>query len=62
MPAQVRLTVWSKDCGYQVDADPVAMPARYGVNTSVLEWHKRLVCTQCGGREVDMVLTGTKRS
>ena len=26
-----------------------------------LDWHKRLVCSHCGGREVDMVLTGTKR-
>ena len=38
------------------------MAARYGANTSVLDWHKRLVCSQCGGREVDMVLTGTKRA
>ena len=60
--AQVRLIVWSKDCGYQVEPDPVAMAARYDANTSVLDWHKRLVCSQCGGREVGMVLTGTKRN
>ena len=46
----------SKDCGYQVEPDPVAMAARYGAKTSVLDWHKRLVCSHCGGRE------GTKRS
>jgi hypothetical protein len=25
---QVRLIVWSKECGYQVEPDPVAMAAR----------------------------------
>jgi hypothetical protein len=26
-----------------------------------LDWRERLVCSRCGGRKVDMVLTGTKR-
>src|SRR5690242_12734326 len=25
------------------------------------EWHRRLVCSGCGGREVDFVLTGARR-
>ena len=37
------------------------MAAGYGAETSVLDWRERLVCSQCGGRQVDMVLTGTKR-
>jgi hypothetical protein len=38
------------------------MAARYGAETSVLEWRDRLVCSQCGGREVDMVATGERLS
>jgi hypothetical protein len=37
------------------------MAARYGAHTSVSRLAQRLVCSHCGGREVDMVLTGTKR-
>jgi hypothetical protein len=25
----------------------------------VLDWRERLVCSECGGREVDFVVTGT---
>src|SRR5712671_7988417 len=28
---------------------------------SVLEWRDKLVCSQCGGHHVDMVVTGTER-
>ena len=59
--AGVRLIVWCKECRYQVEPDPAEMAARYGAETSVLEWRERLVCSRCGGRKVDMVLTGTKR-
>jgi hypothetical protein len=37
------------------------MAERYGADTSVRDWHKRLVCSQCGGREIDFVLTGARR-
>jgi len=59
--AQVRLIVWCKTCGHQVAPDPVEMAARYGADTSVLDWRGRLVCSECGGRQVDMVVTGTER-
>jgi hypothetical protein len=59
--AGVRLIVWCKECQHQVEPDPAEMAAWYGAETSVLDWRQRLVCSQCGGREVDMVLTGTKR-
>jgi hypothetical protein len=42
-------------------ADPAAMAERYGADTSVLDWHKRLVCSSCGGCEIDLVLTGARR-
>ena len=59
--AGVRLIVWCKECRYQVEPDPAEMAARYGAETSVLDWRERLVWSRCGGRQVDMVVTGTKR-
>jgi hypothetical protein len=59
--AGVRIVVWCRACGYRVEPDPAAMAERYGAATSVPEWGKRLICSRCGGREVDFVLTGTRR-
>ena len=33
----------------------------YGPETPVPEWRARLVCSQCGCRDVDMVVTGAPR-
>jgi hypothetical protein len=59
--AQVRLIVWCKACQHQVEPDPAEMAARYGADTSVLDWRERLVGSRCGGRQADMVLTGSRR-
>ena len=59
--AGVRLIVWCKECQHQVEPDPIEMANRYGAGTSVLDWRERLVCSRCGGRQVDMVVTGTQR-
>jgi hypothetical protein len=59
--AGVRLIVWCRGCQHRVEPDPAEMAARYGAETSVLEWRDRLVCSRCGGREVDMVVTGERR-
>jgi hypothetical protein len=59
--AKVRLIVWCKTCGHQVELDPTEITARYGADTPVLNWRDRLVCSACGGRAVDMVVTGTER-
>jgi hypothetical protein len=56
-----RLIVWCKACQHQVEPDPAEMAARYGADTSVLDWRERLVCSGCGSRRVDMVVTGTER-
>ena len=47
--AKERLIVWCTDCGRQVEPDPAEMVARYGADTSVLDWRDRLVCSECGG-------------
>jgi hypothetical protein len=36
------------------------MAERYGAELSVPDWHKLLVCGQCGGRRVDFVVTGAR--
>ena len=59
--AQMRLIVWCKDCRPQAEPDPAAMAARYGAELTVPEWRERLVCSQCGSRNVDSVVSGTKR-
>jgi hypothetical protein len=37
------------------------MAARYGAEMTVPEWHGRLVCGNCGSRQVDFVATGDRR-
>jgi hypothetical protein len=59
--AGVRLIVWCKACNRQVEPDPAEMAARYGAEMPVLDWRAKLVCSKCGARRVDMVVTGTKR-
>jgi hypothetical protein len=59
--AHVRLIVWCKACQHQVEPDPAEMAARYGAETTVPDWRERLVCSRCGSREVDMVVTVTAR-
>jgi len=59
--ARVRLIVWCKACQHQVEPDPTEMAARYGVETPVLDWRTRLTCSRYGSRQVDMVVSGTKR-
>jgi len=56
-----RIVVWCRACGHQVEPDPAAMAERYGADTSVPDWQKRLICSRRGGREVDFVLTGARR-
>ena len=59
--AKVRLIVWCRDCGHQVEPVPAEQAQHYGVETAVLDWRGRLVCSKCGSREIDMVATGTRR-
>ena len=56
--ATVRLIVWCRDCGRQVEPDPGEMAERYGAEMTVPDW---LVCAECGSRQIDFVVTGTER-
>jgi hypothetical protein len=55
--AKVRFIVWCLECRHQVEPDPAE---RYGAAMTVPEWRARLVCGECGGRRVDMVVTRTE--
>jgi hypothetical protein len=59
--AGTQLVVWCKTCQYQADPDPGEMAECYGAETTVLDRRDRLICSQCGSRHVDMVVTGTER-
>jgi hypothetical protein len=59
--AMVRLIVGCRDCGRQVEPDPSEMVERYGGETTVIDWHARLICPGCGKRQADFVLTGIER-
>ena len=50
-----RFVVWSRDCRQQTEPDPAEMAARYGASTTVPDWRKRLVCLQCGSKDIDTV-------
>jgi hypothetical protein len=58
----LRLIVWCRGCGHQVEPDPAQLTQRYGAETPVLEWRERLVCSLCNSREIDFVVSGTARS
>jgi hypothetical protein len=59
--ARFRLIVWCKECRHQVEPDPAEMAARYVAEMPLLDWRERLVCSRCGSRHVDMVVTGERR-
>jgi hypothetical protein len=55
--ANVRLIVWCRDCRHQIEPDPAEMAERYGAELAVIDWVKRLTCSQCGSRSVDFVFS-----
>jgi hypothetical protein len=60
--AGVRFIVWCRDCRYQVEPDPAEQAQRYGAEMTLPDWRERLVCSKCGSRQIDMVVTGKRRA
>jgi hypothetical protein len=56
--AGVRLIVWA---GIVATRSSPIPPRSAAPAPSMLDWRERLVCSQCGSRKVDMVVTGTER-
>ena len=44
-----------------VDVIEARRTEQRATHTRVLDWRERLMCSQCGSRNVDMVVTGTER-
>jgi hypothetical protein len=59
--AHLRFMVWCKACRYRSEPDPGEQTRWHGPETPVPEWDRRLVCSQCGSRNVDFVVTGARR-
>jgi hypothetical protein len=59
--AGVRLIVWCRDCGHQVEPDPVEHARRYGAEVTIRDWREKLGCSRCQSRAIDMVVSGTER-
>jgi hypothetical protein len=57
----VRLVVWCRDCGRQVEPDPGEMAERHAAEMTVPDRHARLVFAGCRSRRIDFVATGTER-
>ena len=58
--AHVRFIVWCLDCRHQIEPDPAQHAERYGAEMTLVDWHARLICSACGSRQIDMVVTGAK--
>jgi len=59
--AQVRLIVWCKACGRQAEPDVAAAASTHGEALPVQDWAARLVCTTCGSRSADFVVSGARK-
>jgi hypothetical protein len=60
--AGVPIIVWYKACQHQIEPDPAELAERYGAEATVPDWRERLVCSKCGGREIEMVVRGWRFS
>jgi hypothetical protein len=56
--AGVRLVCWCNKCLYTVYADIVVLVERYGAHIPVPEWGARLICSKCGSRNCNFIVTG----
>jgi hypothetical protein len=61
LKADLDLIVWCKACRHRVEPDVAEQVARYGADLTLLDWQERLVCSRCGGRDIDFVVSGSGR-
>ena len=55
--AHLLLRVWCNNCRRILDVDPAAQAERHGADLALDVWRERLVCSKCGSRAVDFVVT-----
>jgi hypothetical protein len=56
----LRLIVSFRGCGHQIEPDLGQLAERDGADTRVLDWRERASLSECGGRDVDLVVSGTE--
>jgi hypothetical protein len=61
LASHLRLIVWCKSCGHQVEPDVAEQVAHHGSTMAVVDWAVRLVCSRCGSRQADFVVSGAQR-
>jgi hypothetical protein len=61
LAAKVRLIVWCKACGHRAEPDVAEQVAHHGEGMTVIDWEAWLVCTRCGARDADSVVSGARR-
>jgi len=61
LAAAVRLIVSCRGCGHQVEPDLAELVARHGAGLTLPAWAKRLRCSECGSRDTDFAVSGTRR-
>jgi hypothetical protein len=57
------LIVWCRDpdCRHENQTDPAVVAQIFGADRALAEWRKRLVCSRCGGRDVEVLFMGRRR-
>jgi hypothetical protein len=58
--ARVRLILWCEECEHQVEPNPPRWLLGVGAGTRPQLARERLVCSRCGGRQVDTMVTETE--
>jgi hypothetical protein len=58
------LIVWCRDpdCRHENHADAAVVARVFGTDLRVAEWRKRLVCSRCGSRDVEVLFMGRRRA
>jgi hypothetical protein len=57
----VQLIGWFRGCGGQVETNTAWLTERYAPIAPLPDWRERLICSHCGSRQADMVVTGERR-
>jgi len=61
LASRVRLIVWCKACQHRIEPDVAAQVERCGAGMTVIDWARRLRCSECGERAADFVVSGARR-
>jgi hypothetical protein len=52
--------VWCRNCRHRIEPDAAAQAQRRGAEIAILDRPERLVCSNCGRRDMDGMVSGTK--